>query len=157
MRRLRGRIGGRVSLWAAGEGQDRAALTVTSLMVAAGEPAHLLGLVDPDSELAIVLEETGRGVVQLLGWRHRDLADMCAGLTPAPGGVFRQASWEQTGWGPRLADVDVWAGVSLGSPRSVRSADVGWSWLVDGVVEELHLGAESEPLLHRRGRYERPR
>ena len=156
VRRLRGRIGGRVTLWSAGAGADRAALTVTSVMVAAGEPAHVLALVDPDSELAATLEVTGRAVVQLLDWRHRDLADMCAGLTPAPGGVFRQASWESTGWGPRLVDVDVWAGVSLGVPRAARSASVGWSLLLDGVVEELRIGEESDPLLHRRGRYERP-
>ena len=74
----------------------------------------LLALLDPDSDLAVALEETGRAVVQLLDWRHRDLADMFAGLTPAPGGVFSQATWAQTGWGPVLADVDAWAGVSLG-------------------------------------------
>jgi flavin reductase (DIM6/NTAB) family NADH-FMN oxidoreductase RutF len=155
VRRFRGRLGGRVTLWTAGAGDGRAGLTVTSVMVAAGEPSQVITLLDPDSDLAAVFEETGRAAVQLLDWRHRDLADMFAGLTPAPGGAFSQTTWQQTGWGPVLADVDVWAGVSLGSPRFQRSTTVGWLWLVCGVVEELRVGAESDPLLHRRGRYER--
>jgi flavin reductase (DIM6/NTAB) family NADH-FMN oxidoreductase RutF len=156
VRRFRGRLGGRVTLWTAGVGDGRAGLTVSSVLVAAGEPSHVLALLDPDSDFAAVLEETGCAVVQLLDWRHRDLADMFAGLAPAPGGAFGQTTWEQTSWGPVLSDVDVWAGVSLGPPRFQRSSTVGWSWLVSGVVEELRVGEESEPLLHRRGRYERP-
>lgn len=156
VRRFRGRIGGRVTLWTAGDEGGRAGLTVSSVMVAPGQPSQLLALLDPDSDLAVALEETGRAVVQLLDWRHRDLADMFAGITPAPGGVFSQSAWVQTGFGPVLADVGAWAGVSLGPPRFSRSPTVGWSWLVCGEVQELQLGDEAEPLLHRRGRYERP-
>jgi flavin reductase (DIM6/NTAB) family NADH-FMN oxidoreductase RutF len=141
-----------VSLWTAGDGADRAGLTVTSMMVAAGEPARLVALLDPDSELAEALDVTGQAVVQLLDWRHRDLADMFAGVTPAPGGAFAQATWRQTTWGPVLADAGVWAGVRLDEPPS---ATVGWSRLVIGTVEELQVGDETDPLLHRRGRYER--
>lgn len=152
-RRFRGRVGGRVSLWTAGEGSSRAGLTVSSLMVAAGEPTCVLALLDPDSDFAEAFEKTGRAVVHLLDWRHRDLAEMFAGLTPAPGGVFNQTTWDASAWGPVLSDVDVWAGVSLGAPRFDRSTTVGWSWLVSGMVEELRVGDETEPLLHRRGRY----
>lgn len=159
VRRFRGRLGGRVTLWTAGghDGYDgRAGLTVSSLMVARGEPAHVLALLDPDSDLAVALEETGRAAVQLLDWRHRDLAEMFAGLAPAPGGVFSRRTWTQTSWGPVLPDVGAWAGVTLGQPRFPRSETVGWSWLVSGAVDEVHVGDESEPLMHRRGRYERP-
>ena len=145
VRRFRGRLGGRVSLWTSGEGSGRAGLTVSSLMVAAGEPAHVLGLVDPDSDLAAVLQGTGRAVVHLLDWRDRELAETFAGLMPAPGGAFRQGTWSQTSWGPLLD------GVSLETVTGV-----GWSLLVDGVLDELHVGAESDPLMHRRGRYEQP-
>ncbi len=155
VRRFRGRLGGRVTLWTAGDGQNRAGLTVSSMLVAAGDPAEVVALLDPDSDLAAVLDETGHAVVQLLDWRHRDLADMFAGLTPAPGGAFSQTSWSQTRWGPVLADAGVWAGLSLDASRSPRSSDVGWSWLVTGTVQTLTVGDESEPLLHRRGRYER--
>jgi flavin reductase (DIM6/NTAB) family NADH-FMN oxidoreductase RutF len=146
VRRLRGRLGGVVSLWTSGS----AGLTVSSFMVAAGEPARLLALVDPDSALADELEDTGTGVVQLLSWRHRDLAEAFAGTAPAPGGPFRLATWESSAWGPRLADAATWAGVRLES-----AVPVGWSTLVTAVVEELTVGEDDEPLFHRRGRYVR--
>ena len=150
-RRLRGRLGGAVTLVTAGTETTRAGLTVSSLMIAHGDPAHLLALVDPDSDLAEALTETGRGIVQLLAWEHRDLADAFAGVAPAPGGVFRLGSWTQTAWGPVLDGVSSWAGFSLaGSPSTV-----GWSWLVDGVLEQIHLGDPVEPLVHRRGRWVR--
>jgi flavin reductase (DIM6/NTAB) family NADH-FMN oxidoreductase RutF len=153
VRRLRGRLGGAVTLWTAGTGEgplDRAGLTVTSLLVANGEPARLLALIDPDSAFAEKLSETGTAVVSLLTWEERDLADAFAGTTPAPGGPFRIASFEQTPWGPRLAAATTWAGV-----RIEGRTDVGWSTLVTCVVEELEVG-EAEPLIHRRGRYLRP-
>jgi flavin reductase (DIM6/NTAB) family NADH-FMN oxidoreductase RutF len=151
VRRLRGRLGGTVSLWTAADVAQGAGLTVSSFMVAAGEPARLLALVDPDSDLADALDETGRAVVQLLSWRHRDLAEAFAGTAPAPGGPFRLASFSETAWGPRLDDATTWAGVSLES-----STSAGWSDLVTVVVEDLHVGEDDEePLFHRRGRYVR--
>ena len=120
VRRLRGRLGGAVSLWTSGTGVHRAGLTVSSLMVAPGEPGRVLGLVDPDSDLALAVEETGTAVVQLLSWEHRDLADVFAGVAPAPGGAFRSATWEETRWGPVLAGVSAWAGIRVagGAPPS---------------------------------------
>lgn len=150
-RRLRGRIGGVVSLWTTGEGAGRAGLTVSSYVVAGGEPARVLGLIDPDSDLADALEGTGRGVVQLLRWEHRDLADAFAGVAPAPGGPFRMAEWEQTGHGPRLATATTWALVTV-----EQTAEVGWSTLVTAVVDEVGVGDEPDPLVHRRGSYQRP-
>jgi flavin reductase (DIM6/NTAB) family NADH-FMN oxidoreductase RutF len=152
-RRLRGRLGGAVTLVTAGEGTTRAGLTVSSLMIAHGDPAHVLALVDPDSDLVERLAQTGRGVVQLLAWEHRDLAEAFAGLAPAPGGLFRLGSWEQTSWGPVLSGVSAWAGFSVASDRF---AEVGWSALVDGVIEHVELGEPVEPLVHRRGRYVPP-
>lgn len=154
VRRFRGRLGGAVSLWTAGEladPQGRAGLTVSSLMVAAGEPARLLALVDPDSDLADLLAGTRRCLVQLLSWEHRDLAEAFAGTAPAPGGPFRQAPFEQTPWGPRLVGVTTWAGVTVES-----SASVGWSDLLTCVVEEIEVGEDRDPLAHRRGRWRRP-
>jgi len=151
VRRFRGRVGGTVSLWTSGEGSDRAGLTVTSFLVAAGEPARVLGLFDPDADLTERLLETGRAAVQLLGWEHRDLAEMFAGTAPAPGGMFGQAEGESTEWGPRLSSASTWAGVRLESQQ-----EVGWSTLVTTVVEHVELGeGDDEPLRHRRGRYER--
>ncbi|MGZ4496887.1 MAG: flavin reductase family protein [Nocardioides sp.] len=148
VRRLRGRLGGTVSLWTTGEGSARAGLTVSSLMVAGGEPGRVLALLDPDSDLADRLEDTGRCVVQLLTWAHRDLAEAFAGTAPAPGGAFRTGTFEQSPWGPRLVDASGWAGLAVESVT-----EVGWSVLVTGRVEQVELGEDVEPLGHRRGRW----
>jgi flavin reductase (DIM6/NTAB) family NADH-FMN oxidoreductase RutF len=150
-RRFRGRLGGAVTLWTSGAGRERSGLTVSSLMIATGEPASVLGLLDPDSDLAATLSESGRAVVQLLEWRHRELAEMFAGVAPAPGGAFAQAAFTQTQWGPRLSDASTWLGVSL-----VEARAVGWSRLVTCAINQVEVGEAGDPLVHRRGRYERP-
>ncbi len=153
VRRLRGRLGGAVTLWTAGEGdQPRgwAGLTVSSVLLAHGEPPRLLALVDPDSDLADVVERTGRAVFHLLSWRHRDLADAFAGVAPAPGGPFRTGPFAPTAHGPLLGDAASYA------PVEVESAvEVGWSLLLTCTVDvaTLVVGDDDEPLLHRRGRY----
>jgi flavin reductase (DIM6/NTAB) family NADH-FMN oxidoreductase RutF len=152
-RRLRGRVGGAVSLWTAADGTGRAGLTVSSLMVAVGEPAHIVALLDPDSDLYETLRRTRVAVVQLLDWEHQRLADAFAGQFPAPGGPFRLAEWTDTEWGPRLAGPTTWAGVRLaeGEPRTC-----GWSVLADTVIESVEIQPEGVPLVHRRGRYAKP-
>lgn len=155
VRRLRARLGGAVTLWTTGEGSDRAGLTVSSVLLAPGEPAAVLGLVDPDSDLAEVMRQTGTGVVALLDWRHRDLADAFAGVAPAPGGPFRTQTFSTTPWGPLVEGAVGWLGVRVtGSDRSV-----GWSTLVEATVEHAEVRpstGEDAVLVHRRGRYERP-
>ena len=151
VRRLRGRLGGAVTLWTSSADGERAGLTVSSVMVAPGEPASVLALLDPDSDLAEMLTASGRAVLQLLQWRHRALAEVFAGLAPAPGGPFALVELDDTAWGPRVADVSSWAGLALHD-----STNVGWSTLVTCVVEHVELGEDDEPLVHRRGRYQRP-
>lgn len=152
LRRLRGRLGGAVSLWTTGAGRVRAGLTVSSMVVANGAPAHVLGLVDPDSDLASAVQDTGTAVVGLLQWGHRDLADAFAGLAPAPGGPFTLGAWTDTAWGPVLDGVSAWAGLRI----APAPAEVGWSLLLDGVVEHVEVLDLDIPLVHRRGRYQRP-
>lgn len=152
VRRFRGRLGGAVSLWTAGEGSGRAGLTVTSLMVAGGEPGRVLALLDPDADLTLALEDTGRAVVSLLAWRHRQLAEAFAGTAPAPGGAFRTGDFVATPAGPRLADVGTWASATLEDVR-----DVGWSRLVTCTLDEVVVGDDDgDALVHRRGRWVPP-
>ena len=148
VRRLRGRLGGAVTLWTSGDGSDRAGLTVTSVLVAGGEPGRVLGLLDPDADLTERLLESGTGVVHLLSWRHRDLADAFAGVVPAPGGAWRLGEWTRTPAGPRLTDATAWAEVSV-----EREESLGWSTLVVCTLGEIVLADDEEPLVHRRGRY----
>lgn len=154
VRRFRGRIGGAVSLWTSGTGEGRAGLTVSSLMVAGGAPAYVLGLLDPDADLRDVLESTGRGVVQLLRWPHRELAEAFAGLFPAPGGLFREREWETTSHGPRLRTATTWALVEVEEVTSVGWSALATCRIADVVVDEADPEAE-DALEHRRGRYRR--
>jgi flavin reductase (DIM6/NTAB) family NADH-FMN oxidoreductase RutF len=149
-RRFRGRVGGAVSLWTTGDEDERAGLTVTSLMVALGPEPAVLALLDPDSDLVELFRETGTAVVQLLSWSDRQLAEAFAGTAPAPGGPFRQSSFVTTEHGPRLASAQTWAGVRLAGER-----EVGWSVEVTATIEHVEIGEDDEPLLHRRGRFHR--
>lgn len=152
VRQFRGRVGATVSLWTAGAGVERVGLTVTSYLVANGEPARVVALLHEDSDLLERLEETGVAVVALLEWRHRELAEVFAGRFPAPGGPFRLAEWEDTPWGPRLVSAGAWVGVRL-DPASRH--DVGWSVMVEAVIEHAEVADDGESLIHRRGRYGR--
>lgn len=147
VRRFRGRLGGAVSLWTADEGDGRVGLTVSSLMVAAGEPARVLGLLDPDSGLAEALDRIGRAVVHLLSWADRDLADAFGGMAPAPGGPFRLRDWGRGDHGPVLRD-RTHALVSVES-----TATAGWSLLVTARIDVVAVVEDAHPLEHRRGRY----
>ena len=84
----------------------------------------MLVLVDPDSDLARESNARSGRVVQLLGWGHRDLAEVFAGTAPAPGGPFRAASFEDSAWGPGSPTPRPGAGTALESATD-WSADPG--------------------------------
>ena len=152
VRRFRGRLANAVTLVTCGGAGSRAGLTVSSLMVANGSPGRMLFLVDPDSDLGESLEIGSRALVQLLGWSHRQLAEAFGGTAPAPGGVFRTGSFEESPWGPRLTDALGWASVTVEELR-----EVGWSLLVTAVIDAAEVAPEErdQALLHRRGRWQR--
>ena len=147
LRRLRGRLPAPVTVWTAGAGRDRVGLTISSLLVADGEPAKVLGLVDEDS--AFWDEEPETFVVNVLGAGHRFLADAFAGTAPAPGGPFTQGAWTDSDWGPVLADTAGWIGVRR-DPTEPRHA--GWGLLVEGTIEHVEIG-DVAAMMHLRGRY----
>ncbi|WBB51886.1 flavin reductase family protein [Verrucosispora sp. WMMA2044] len=145
VRRLRGRLAAPVTLWTA---PGPAGLTVSSTLVAEGEPGRLLGLVDAESELWAAVEEAGRFAVAPLGPSHRQLADRFAGLFPSPGGLFAIGGWLDTPYGPVPDDAGGWAGCRLDGARQY-----GWGLLVEATIERVELTDDVEPLLHHRGRY----
>lgn len=146
-RRLRGRLPSAVTVWTTGEGRGRAGLTVTSFLLAAGDPPRVLALVDEESDLWDARPE--RLTVNLLGAGHAYLADAFAGTVPAPGGPFTTGTWVDGPWGPRLADAVAWVGVRLDEQEPEHE---GWGLLLRGTVEDLVLH-DGEPLTHVRGRY----
>ena len=139
-------------MWTAGTGTSAVGLTVSSMMVAGGEPGRILALLDPLSDLYEQLTDSGRAVVQLLRWEDKELADVFAGRAPAPGGQFTVAEFVDDPYGPRLASAGTWARVDLES-----SAEVGWSQLVTTKIVDVTIDEEIDPLVHRRGRYRRAR
>jgi flavin reductase (DIM6/NTAB) family NADH-FMN oxidoreductase RutF len=151
IRRLRARLVSGVTVWTATTDDRPVGLTVSSMLVAAGTPARVLALVDPDSALYEAALATRRVAISVLGGQHRYLADAFAGVAPAPGGAFRLAEWHDSPHGPVLADSVASVGARLvdEEPRAV-----GWAQLVEGVVEEAEIRSEGQLLVHHRGRYQ---
>ncbi len=153
LRRFRGRMPLPVSVWTAVADGRPVGWTVSSMLVADGEPAELVGLVDADSELAdaLVGGADARLAVSLLGWAHRGLADAFAGVAPAPGGPFRLAEWQDTDWGPVLAGAPGW----LGARVTDAEGRAGWALLVRAEIQQIGIGPEPEggTLGYLRGRY----
>jgi len=150
LRRLRGRLTAPVTAWTAVSARGRpVGLTVSSMLVADGDPGMVIGLVDPDSDLYPAMLGTGSVAVSLLAPRHRQLADALAGTAPAPGGPFTIGRWADTACGPVLSDAPAWLTATLdGEPEPV-----GWSMLVRARVVQVEIRSEDELLTVFRGRY----
>jgi 3-hydroxy-9,10-secoandrosta-1,3,5(10)-triene-9,17-dione monooxygenase reductase component len=145
VRRLRGRLAAPVTLWTAA---GPAGLTVSSALVADGDPGRMLGLIDDESDFWEAVEESRRFAVVVLTPADRQLADRFAGLMPAPGGLFAGDDWADTEFGPVPSGARTWAGCRLESSRVV-----GWALLVEAVIERVEAGPSADPLIHYRGRY----
>jgi 3-hydroxy-9,10-secoandrosta-1,3,5(10)-triene-9,17-dione monooxygenase reductase component len=151
VRRLRGRLAAPVTLWTtpmvAGSSRP-AGLTVSSVLVADGEPGRVVGLIDEESDFWAAAQVAGRFAVTPLTPADRQLADRFAGLMPAPGGLFATGDWTETPYGPVPRHVGTWAGCRLESNRPC-----GWARLVEAVIEAVEAGPAPAPLVHYRGRY----
>lgn len=152
LRRLRGRLPAPVTVWTTGADRCRTGLTVSSVLIADGDPGEVLGLVDGDSDFADRLHPGGTVALSLLGQGDQAVADVFAGLAPSPGGMFRTGGWTDTDWGPVLTGAS-WVGVRLDRDEPGRA---GWALLVRGRVERLELTTSADgPLTYLRGRYRR--
>ncbi len=154
VRQFRGRMAAAVSVWTTGTGRARVGWTVSSFLVADGEPGEVIGVLDQESDLAERIADGAPFVVSLLGWSHRALAEAFAGLAPAPGGVFRLGSWVDTEWGPVLSDAPAWLAAR---PRLARAdpEHAGWGVLARGELLHAETGPDATDglLTHVRGRY----
>ena len=147
VRRLRGRLIAPVTLWTTA---GPAGLTVSSMLVADGEPGRVLGLVDDESDFWTAVERSGTFAVVPLTPGDQQLADRFAGLMPAPGGLFATGDWVESGYGPVPAGASTWAGC-----RIEKHEPCGWAVLVTAIIESLHLDPLPSALGHFRGRYRR--
>ena len=145
-RRLRGRLLAPVTVWTAGTPSARAGLTVSSVLVAEGEPPEILGLLDPLSEVRHLLEERGGFVVHVLQEGDRRLASSFAGKYPAD--PFEGLEVEDTAYGPVVA-----GNRTVISCRFTRAIGVGYQDLVTGVIEGVAMAEPVSPLGYYRGRF----
>ncbi|MFG1996660.1 flavin reductase family protein [Actinoplanes sp. NPDC048988] len=145
VRRLRGRLASPVTLWTT---PGPAGLTVSSTLIADGDPGRVLGLIDDESDFWDAVETSRRFTVIPLTPADRQVADRFAGLMPAPGGLFAADEWIDTEYGPVPADHGTWAGCRLESSR-----ECGWALLVEAVIETITVDSPAGPLIHYRGRY----
>lgn len=150
-RRLRGRLVAPVTVWTAtGVDGSPAGLTVSSLLVAEGDPALLHGLVDPLSGLLEAAGEQGGFLVHVLGAGDERLASVFAGAYPVD--PFEEVEWRPTPDGPLLeGDRHVVA------CRYLRSEPSGFQALVHAEITSVLLprAAERAPLAWYRGSYRR--
>jgi 3-hydroxy-9,10-secoandrosta-1,3,5(10)-triene-9,17-dione monooxygenase reductase component len=147
-RRLRGRLLAPVTVWTAGDDRSGAGLTVSSVLVAEGEPAHLLGLIDPTSAFWEAMRDTGSFVVHVLAAGDRALAERFSEVRPPVRGAFGGLRVAASRWGPILAGRRPRAACRL-----VGSTPAGHAELVDGIIEQLELHDLEDPLAYLHGAY----
>ncbi len=146
VRQARARLAAPVTVWTSGDAEaDWAGLTVSSVLLAQGQPGRMIGLIGPDSDLADVIQQTGAFVVHLLADRpdHRRLAQHFAGTLPADPGLLAVGASTH---GPRLI-----AAPDQLACRASACRAAGWSQLVEAEVVDARLGPPARPLLWYRG------
>lgn len=149
VRRLRGRLAAPVTILTA-QDERPAGITVSSFFVVEGEIPRTAALVGPGSDFMDAVEASGTFVAHVLTEECRVVADIFAGLRPAPGGMFANVASETTKWGPRLTDVSDWAGCRLGEIRPL-----GDQLVLVGEIEDLSVSELDDPLVYFRGSYRR--
>jgi 3-hydroxy-9,10-secoandrosta-1,3,5(10)-triene-9,17-dione monooxygenase reductase component len=147
-RRLRGRLVAPVTVWTAGVPPGGAGLTVSSVLVAEGEPSRLLGLIDPTSAFWDAMQEAGAFVVHVLAVGDRALAERFSEIRPPIRRPFDGLQVTGSPWGPVLAGRRPRAACRLAG-----LTPVGYAELVEGVIEQMELADLEDPLAHLHGSY----
>ena len=149
-RRLRGRLALPVTIWTSGTEAEPSGLTISSLVLAEGEPAVLSGLVAPTTDLYVSIQETRAFVVHVLRDEDARLAEIFAAARPHPGGPFSAVNTEQSAWGPVIASHGTRAFCRLS-----HVAEAGYQQLVTAEVERIDLDDLDDPAVYFRGRLRR--
>jgi 3-hydroxy-9,10-secoandrosta-1,3,5(10)-triene-9,17-dione monooxygenase reductase component len=148
-RRLRGRLVAPVTVWTAGHPSTGAGLTVSSALVAEGQPARLLGLIDPTSAFWEAMQEARAFVVHVLAAGDRSLAERFSEVRPPVRDPFDRLEVAESPWGPVLAGKRPRAACRLAGSMTVGHAE-----LVEGVIEQLELPDLEDPLTYLHGSYQ---
>lgn len=150
VRRFRGRLALPVTIWTSGRTGEETGLTVSSLMVADGEPPILTGLVAETTDLYASINDTGVFVVHVLSDEDGRLAEIFAGMRPNPGGPFAGLKYVDSEWGPVLESLPTRAFCRL---RDI--SDAGYQKLIQASVQKFDLDELDSPAIYFRGRFRR--
>ena len=145
---IRGRLAAPVTIITVGDNIGRAGLTVSSLMLAEGDPGSVHFLLGPTADVYDVIERTDRIVVHILGQEHRTISEVFAGRRPNPGGPFMGVAVTDTDWGPALDDIADRAFCS-----GISVVEHGYSLLVSAGIDEVAVTDLTDPLAYFRGSY----
>ncbi len=148
MRRFRGRLAAPVTIVTSGVPGAATGLTVSSLIVAEGEPSYVHFLCGTTTDLWYAIEESGTFIVHILQEDHRELSDRFAGLRPSPGGLFAGLPYEDTEFGPAITSLR-----SRAYCRYEGKRDDPLHALVHGRIENVELHDLRDPLRYFRGEY----
>ena len=149
IRRFRGRLSAPVTIITAGDETDRTGLTVSSLMVAEGDPPRIHFLLGDQAYLWDRIRDHGRFVVHILEEGQRHLADRFAGIMPSPGGPFSGVSTETSDYGPVIDEAPSRAYCSFEQARPGHGAYL----MIDGIIESVEVHDLAKPLQWFRGAY----
>jgi 3-hydroxy-9,10-secoandrosta-1,3,5(10)-triene-9,17-dione monooxygenase reductase component len=147
-RRLRGQLVEPVTVWTAyGPDERPAGVTVSSVLVAEGEPSGIIGLIGPVSDFWDAVVHSQRFVVHVLDADQARISDQLA--SRYPGDPFEGIVVSHSAHGPVLEEVGVRAACGLSG-----YTEAGYYHLVQGVIEDIAIGPDdAAPLVHYRGRY----
>jgi 3-hydroxy-9,10-secoandrosta-1,3,5(10)-triene-9,17-dione monooxygenase reductase component len=107
---------------------------VSSVLVAEGDPARLLGLIDPTSVLWEAVQASGAFVVHVRTAADRALAERFSEVRPPIRAPFERLQVAESPWGPVLGGRRPRVACRL-----TGAAPVGYGQLVEGVIEQLEL------------------
>lgn len=151
VRRFRGRLPAPVTVWTTygHDARSPVGITVSSLLVAEGEPASVVGLVGDLTDFWEAAKRSRRMVVHILNDDQADLAEKFA--LRYPGDPFATVDHATSEYGPLLAGLE---------DRLMCKVDsympVGFGVLVKSTIERVDLTENPpSPLVHLRGAYRR--
>jgi 3-hydroxy-9,10-secoandrosta-1,3,5(10)-triene-9,17-dione monooxygenase reductase component len=151
IRRFRGRLSAPVTIVTSGTPTDHTGLTVSSLMVAEGEPPRVHFLLGDQSYLWDRIRQYGTFTVHVLEHQHRKLSSRFAGIDPSPGGPFKGIETTPSDHGPVIAGIGTRASCRFETHREGDGAYV----VVDGIIEDVVVHDLTDPLQWFRGSYRR--
>jgi flavin reductase (DIM6/NTAB) family NADH-FMN oxidoreductase RutF len=148
VRQFRGRLAAPVTVVTAGTAEKPSGLTVSSLMVAEGEPSFVHFLAGDTTDLWHSIQKTEAFIVHILDEEHRELSDRFALIRPSPGGPFAGLRVETTEFGPELSGLG-----NRAYCRYVGHREDAHHVLVHGEIERIELHDLRHPLQYFRGEY----